>query len=490
MDDALSPTNSANAGPTDFIQKLFRYFFPSSCLFGRRQISDLYGLLHSLCDLEPHKVMLFALIPCFSLIDLRNFRMINDPHSSSLAQWSEAGDTFIILDPHDFAKMLLPRHFKHNNFQSFIRQLNNAKQHLLDGCLPAISKRLERMMSEVSNLHKVMMAQDELMQTIVQCIVSQEKALMLSVDPQVRREYAPPVIDQSTNTVHQPQFSSNIQRLVQTYKQVSKASGEILNNFAQAAQDLYPCMTSTSESQVQGQVVANFSMPNTFNQIAAATAPPVVQEMTPQEPFPYQANKGYQKDAMPAKKRPKVKGESAALPWTWIVPPNVLLVDDDPTCQAIYARSLQILGCSYEIAADGVEAVKKMQSRKYDMVLMDIWMPEMDGLSATKRIREFDRGTPIIAITGDYRESDREFYLKQGINEVLGKPLRVGELGPIMQKHWLKFCISRDADPPQDPAQAQVQAQDFSQLHYSSQLPPQNNLQPIQTFFPPSASHL
>ncbi|KAJ9060688.1 kinase-regulated stress-responsive transcription factor skn7 [Entomophthora muscae] len=519
MDDTLSPINPVASGPTDFIQKLFR--------------------------------------------------MINDPHSSTLTQWSEAGDTFIIFDPHDFAKLLLPRHFKHNNFQSFIRQLNKYgfskvkranddklwefkhdhfsrngvdllkeikrkaastrrvsvnsldngvldsygetppphaltpvsstnTESLLRACLekvnrlekrlnapsPMINKRLERMMGEVSSLHKVMMAQDELMQTIVQCIVSQEKALLLSVDPQVRREYAPPVVNQNTNTVHQPQFSANIQRLVQTYKQVSKASGEILNSFSQAAQELHPCITPTSEPQAQTQPQNqsqggfSFSMPNAFNQIAAATAPPAAQELAVQQDFSYPL-KTFPKEGVPARKRPKVKGESASLPWTWIVPPNVLLVDDDPTCQAIYARSLQILGCSYEIAADGVEAVKKMQSRKYDMVLMDIWMPEMDGLSATKRIREFDRDTPIIAITGDYREADRDFYLEQGINEVLGKPLRVGELGPIMQKHWLKFCITRDSEP----------AQDFSQLQYSNQLPPQNPPHLQAPFFPSSASH-
>jgi osomolarity two-component system response regulator SKN7 len=132
-----------------------------------------------------------------------------------------------------------------------------------------------------------------------------------------------------------------------------------------------------------------------------------------------------------------------ALAWTWTVPPNVLLVDDDPICRDMYSKCLQKLGCSFDIAADGAEAVNKMHTRKYDMVLMDIWMPQMDGLSATTIIRQFDQQTPIIAITGDYRETDKGFYLGQGINEVLGKPFKIDQLGECMQKHWVRFCIDR-----------------------------------------------
>lgn len=78
---------------------------------------------------------------------------------------------------------------------------------------------------------------------------------------------------------------------------------------------------------------------------------------------------------------------------------------------------------------NGMEAVKAVQSRPYDLILMDIQMPEMDGLEATRRIRkQFGRQHIIIALTANAMEGDREHYLREGMDDYLAKPIRFDAL--------------------------------------------------------------
>ncbi|KIO04238.1 hypothetical protein M404DRAFT_1000748 [Pisolithus tinctorius Marx 270] len=92
----------------------------------------------------------------------------------------------------------------------------------------------------------------------------------------------------------------------------------------------------------------------------------------------------------------------------WAVPPRVLLVDDDAVSRRLSSKFLQVFGCAIDVAVDGVGAVNKMNLEKYDLVLMDIVMPKMDGISATSLIRQFDHVTPIISMTSNSRPSERK----------------------------------------------------------------------------------
>ncbi|KAI6144125.1 hypothetical protein BKA82DRAFT_4331113 [Pisolithus tinctorius] len=92
----------------------------------------------------------------------------------------------------------------------------------------------------------------------------------------------------------------------------------------------------------------------------------------------------------------------------WAVPPRVLLVDDDAVSRRLSSKFLQVFRCAVDVAVDVVGAVNKMNLEKYDLVLMDIVMPEMDGISATSLIRQFDHVTPIILMTSNSRPSERK----------------------------------------------------------------------------------
>jgi CheY-like chemotaxis protein len=129
----------------------------------------------------------------------------------------------------------------------------------------------------------------------------------------------------------------------------------------------------------------------------------------------------------------------------WSAPPKVLLVEDDDTCRRLSSKLLQIFGCNFDIAVDGLDAVNRMNvGYKYDIVLMDIMMPNLDGVSATTRIRQFDQLTPIISMTSNITENDCMTYLANGMNDILVKPFNKSALLGMIKRH----CADRSTDSP------------------------------------------
>ncbi len=105
---------------------------------------------------------------------------------------------------------------------------------------------------------------------------------------------------------------------------------------------------------------------------------------------------------------------------------RLLLVEDNATNQKLAVTLLQKQGLSVDVADNGLLALEAVQTKKYNLVLMDVQMPEMDGLEATRRIREFEgssRHTPIIAMTAHAMKGDRERCLAAGMDDYVTKPL-------------------------------------------------------------------
>jgi len=111
---------------------------------------------------------------------------------------------------------------------------------------------------------------------------------------------------------------------------------------------------------------------------------------------------------------------------------NVLLVEDNLVNQKIVMLNLEKKVKNIDIANNGKEALDKFGTSKYDIILMDIQMPVMDGMLATKKIREIERGTntstPILAITANAMSGDRETCLAVGMDGYISKPFQVDEL--------------------------------------------------------------
>ncbi len=113
------------------------------------------------------------------------------------------------------------------------------------------------------------------------------------------------------------------------------------------------------------------------------------------------------------------------------LPLHILLVDDNTTNQKLGVRILERLGYRADVAANGLEALQALRRQPYDVVLMDVQMPEMDGMEATRRIRQEwpgEQGPYIIAMTANAMREDREQCLAIGMDDYISKPVRVEEL--------------------------------------------------------------
>jgi signal transduction histidine kinase/CheY-like chemotaxis protein/HPt (histidine-containing phosphotransfer) domain-containing protein len=113
------------------------------------------------------------------------------------------------------------------------------------------------------------------------------------------------------------------------------------------------------------------------------------------------------------------------------LPLRILLADDNATNQKLALHLLARMGYQADVAATGVEALEALRRQPYDVVLMDVQMPEMDGLEATRTIRRdwpADQRPYIIAMTANVTAQDREMGLAAGMDDYMSKPIRVEEL--------------------------------------------------------------
>jgi signal transduction histidine kinase/CheY-like chemotaxis protein len=115
---------------------------------------------------------------------------------------------------------------------------------------------------------------------------------------------------------------------------------------------------------------------------------------------------------------------------------RLLLAEDNPDVRGAMAQVLAVLGATVVEAADGEEAVERGTREPFDVVLMDIRMPRLDGLSATRRLRERGVRVPIVALTADAVHEQRDACLAAGCTTHLAKPVEVGRLAALICELW------------------------------------------------------
>ncbi len=121
---------------------------------------------------------------------------------------------------------------------------------------------------------------------------------------------------------------------------------------------------------------------------------------------------------------------------------RILLVENDEMNIKFVKIVLDKLGHKTDIAINGLEAVNYFKKNKYDLILMDLEMPQLNGLDATLQIREFEKeqnikkSVKIIAVTAYAMETDRQRCIEVGMNDFLAKPFLLDELSGIIEKHF------------------------------------------------------
>ena len=123
---------------------------------------------------------------------------------------------------------------------------------------------------------------------------------------------------------------------------------------------------------------------------------------------------------------------------------RILVAEDDRTNQMLITKLLEKMGFEVAIAEDGNIAVQKALAQSFDLILMDMMMPNMNGYEATMALRDKGVSTPIIALTANAMKGDREKCLEAGCDDYLSKPIDQGELKRILDKYVPannKFCL-------------------------------------------------
>ncbi|EXJ94730.1 two-component system, unclassified family, response regulator [Capronia coronata CBS 617.96] len=456
--------------------------------------------------------------------------MLEDPSYSSVVRWGDDGESFVVLENEKFTKSILPKHFKHSNFASFVRQLNkydfhkvrqnneeggssiyganawefrhpefkaNSKDSLDNIRRKAPAPRKPSNLSDdqisiqqIDLMNQQIVAQAQQIESLVQTtgqlqmnhqmvvqellrlqktVVNHDRVMqdvmtfLQSVDAKQRRDskslFAPQADGPATSTTLTPTSqnmpgseedvpASPLQHAAKLLNEI-KPDGQF--NMAGLEQmNMHTTTTPVSQdprnAQFRGSNSATSSGSMGFvkmnpNDMDAIVYPmgstngidPMYSEHINNIPYPMPSRDTQDPRAQFADTRKK-----SGLPDPgWRRPPRILLVEDDPTCRQIGGKFLYSFSCVVDCALDGLEAVSKMQEGiKYDMILMDIIMPNLDGVSACHIIRQFDR-TPIVAMTSNIRSDDIQMYFHHGMDDVLPKPFTRKSLLDMLEKHLM-----------------------------------------------------
>jgi PAS domain S-box-containing protein len=132
---------------------------------------------------------------------------------------------------------------------------------------------------------------------------------------------------------------------------------------------------------------------------------------------------------------PSLKGQKGRLIADKNAQPVILVVDDNYLNRKVVGSLLKVIGVTAEYAATAMEAITMAKEKDYDIILMDLIMPEMDGFEAARTILEFDRDTIIIALSADTMPETRTRAEQTGMKELLSKPVTVEDLRRIIDRY-------------------------------------------------------
>lgn len=399
----------------------------------------------------------------------RLYRMLEDKVYPNVVMWSTSGDAFVIKDVTEFTKNCLPRAFKHSNFASFVRQLNKYDFHKVKSSDAGVTgdqawvfKHPQFRSGYLDGLEHIKRKAPTQRKPTVPTAVPEEPVPLVSNDNSTRglqtqidalnasHDHLRNVIErleanhQSTlrELVAMQRTVAQQDVLIQTLLQhLLSQAGNQMSSMQLPALDssldnsLFGMNSASSgsskgSSNSQANNMFDLSLPMDFSPNASlASMTPILSPSSDDTSPPKNDT-----DDMTALFEQMGATTTFSAP-NWAKPPRVLLVDDDAVSRTVSTRFLQDTGCVFDVANDGAIAVDKVRSNKYDLVLMDIVMPHLDGISATTQIRQFDMVTPIVSMTGNGETSDVVSYMSAGMTDVLIKPFSKDSLLTLLNKH-------------------------------------------------------
>lgn len=380
------------------------------------------------------------------------FQMLLQDQYLDVVRWTALGNSFVVLNTNEFTKEILPRHFKHSNFASFVRQLNKYDFHKV----------------KISNEEKQSYEYGEDAWEFQHPDFRKDDRDALE---NIRRK-AP--LKKETPGDQNVKYSNQMQALRQDMDQLQLEHKALLDKYKAVLESMVAFRTF-NERQYRsigmlvhcltqaGIKVPPLDLPNP--NLLGMVLPPTVavpQQMNlmdpvvkresglasihnlPEQP---QTNSHLRSQselnvAQPPTFEPALSAPGAKPKF------HVLLVEDDNVCIQLCRKFLMKYGCAVTVVTDGLHAISTVEHHKYDLVLMDIVMPNLDGATATSVIRSFDTRTPIIAMTGNIEDNDLVTYLQNGMSDILAKPFTKDDLYLILSKHLLGNTKREFSDQP------------------------------------------
>ncbi|KAI2627684.1 HSF-type DNA-binding-domain-containing protein [Hypoxylon sp. NC1633] len=454
------------------------------------------------------------------------YKMLEDPAYSEVVRWGNEGDSFVVLENEKFTKTILPKHFKHSNFASFVRQLNKYDFHKVrhneeNGQSPYGASawefkhpefradrkdNLDNIRRKAPAPRKAQAAEEQFGVSNPQVIVLSETLAATQHQIQQLQESYQEIMNankifvdeiihlqklvRAQNQVHN-ELINHLNKVEQERKETrgsshsnsgysSNSGNNLLSDGSESPLELRRARDILNSLQVDH--VADRDLNRMSVQLHQAggspesagssgmMGPPGVGGVNPflndplnemrhlvypvgqtigidpfaaehinnlpyNRPVPESAMSSGPEYSGPAlhSQTPPGGASQSSSPWG-SKKPIVLLVEDDRTCARIGSKFLAQYDCGVEVARDGLEAVNKVNAKHqyYDLIFMDIIMPQLDGVSATAMIREVQPNTPIIAMTSNINQQDLEMYFHWGMRDVLAKPFtKEGMIGKL-----------------------------------------------------------
>ncbi len=126
---------------------------------------------------------------------------------------------------------------------------------------------------------------------------------------------------------------------------------------------------------------------------------------------------------------------------------NILIVDDNKLNLKVAKKALEDFNFDLDEAYDGIEAIEKVKNKKYDLILMDIMMPKMDGETAFRKLKEDSSfNIPVVALTADAVSGAEEKYLKEGFKYYLAKPFKKDQIKKILDNVFERKSVRKSVD--------------------------------------------
>lgn len=125
---------------------------------------------------------------------------------------------------------------------------------------------------------------------------------------------------------------------------------------------------------------------------------------------------------------------------------HILVAEDNAVNQRVVEKLLKRLGCTCQVVNNGRQVVTLLKEGHYDLVLMDIMMPELDGMEATRQIRALNNASahiPIVAFTANGMRTDQDACLAAGMNDFISKPVTIEQMSALLSR-WAAKISGQD----------------------------------------------